>query len=212
MSLGNIGPPAAAAVPLLNDCFQSTTNVNHRFEIAFALCRIDSSQTNALDYLAANLKHHTNVSLAVLAAKRLGELGPAAMPAVPVLIDALNDGYEQVQTEAAAALKKLGVPVKQYLPTLKVDLKSENVLLRFRTAMRVMQFEPGDRDAHLVLLDQANERSTYRYDVVTAFGDAGPAAKDVAPALRELLKSKDARLRIEAAAALKKIEAPESKK
>jgi HEAT repeat protein len=205
-ALANMGTNAAPAVPLLQEFFETRTNINTRAEIAFALCRIDPTQTNALDYLVTSLQHRTNAWYS--ATRQLGELGPQARVAEPVLLEALGDTNESVVAEAAVSLKKIGVPAAEFVPQLKAGLNSKDQMKRFRAAQRVMSVAPADADAHRVLVLGATEAaSPVRYLAVEELGKAGPAAKDAIPALRELLKSNDRALASAAAEALKEIEA-----
>jgi HEAT repeat protein len=205
-ALANMGTNAAPAVPLLQEFFETRTNINTRAEIAFALCRIDPTQTNALDYLVTSLQHRTNAWYS--ATRQLGELGPQARVAEPVLLEALGDTNESVVAEAAVSLKKIGVPAAEFVPQLKAGLNSKDQMKRFRAAQRVMSVAPADADAHRVLVRAATETdSPVRYIAVEELAKAGPAAKEAIPVLRELLKSNDRALASAAAEALKEIEA-----
>lgn len=59
------------------------------------------------------------------AAQAIGNIGPEAEAAIPVLVDLLKDRFAGVSQTAMAALKKIGRPA---IPALMTLLKDENKL------------------------------------------------------------------------------------
>jgi HEAT repeat protein len=89
-ALGKIGSAAAPALPLVQGLFEQETNWNSRCSLAVDLCRLDGSQTNALAFLTNGLATHEPASDRWVAACDLGDIGPDAKAAVPLLLAALD--------------------------------------------------------------------------------------------------------------------------
>jgi HEAT repeat protein len=83
MELGRHGGKAQEAIPHLQRLEQSSERWSARAIAAIAAWRIDPSQPNPLPRLADELLLETRMPYEVL--QYLGELGPAARPAVPAL-------------------------------------------------------------------------------------------------------------------------------
>jgi len=71
----------------------------------------------------------------------LGEMGPAAGEAVPVLIDSLKDQKIVVRSKAAIALGKIGPEAKDAIPALKETLKDDNILVRKNAKWALSEIE-----------------------------------------------------------------------
>lgn len=103
-ALGLLGEHARAAVPALKE--RLTDEVPEaRWWAAFALASIDPPSTDVtlLTEALRDGKYDTRRRAATL----LGDLGPAALPALPALQDARTDEDEDVRQRAAAAVKQL---------------------------------------------------------------------------------------------------------
>jgi len=72
------------------------------------------------------------------AATTLAEMGPAAAPAVPALIEALAHPAERVRVEAARALGEIGPPARLAASLLRNGARHEAAAARevFETALR----------------------------------------------------------------------------
>lgn len=105
----------------------------------------------------------------------LGQIGPAAAPAVADLGTALADRQLEVAWYAADALGRIGPEASPAGKAL----------------MGVIEEQPGD--------------TVLRRNAVIALGRIGPKAKDALPVLEKLLKSDDAETRVAAAEALRRI-------
>jgi len=90
VALGAIGSAAAPALPLVQGLFERETNWNSRCGLAVALCHIDAGQTNAFAFLTNSLATHEPANDRWIAASQLGNLGPNAKAAVPLLLAALD--------------------------------------------------------------------------------------------------------------------------
>ncbi len=62
----------------------------------------------------------------------MGRFGPAAEEAVPDLIEALADEYEDVRKEAALALGKIGPAAKDAIPAL-TTMQEESLIGYYAT-------------------------------------------------------------------------------
>ena len=83
--LGEIGPAAGEAVPLLQDRFRSGDPDGHSLAAAEAVWKITGRAELVLPHLLEAVEGR-NRSARVLAIRLLGEMGPAAKPAVPSLL------------------------------------------------------------------------------------------------------------------------------
>jgi HEAT repeat protein len=113
-ALGQIGPEAAAAVPLLIQALQSPSPEVRQFAVD-ALGRIGPEARQAVAPIVAEVDlppGHVNYAALAgfrrLAARALGRIGPEAQPAVPVLEKALQNEDAVYRVEAALALWRIG--------------------------------------------------------------------------------------------------------
>lgn len=146
--------------------------------IACLLVAIPASLRGAEEDVAALIEklRGTDAEARVHAAEQLGQLGPAAKPAVPDLIKAL-DGDDQAMTyEAVTALGRIGPGAAEALPALR----------------RMM----ADK-AHKILL---------RHAAIEALPMLGPAAQAAIPDLKTLLKAKAPLISSTAASALMRLD------
>ena len=109
-ALGQIGPPAVAAVPLLIQTLKSRS-VEAREYAVDALGRIGPSAVEAVPAIIAAIDvpktrsdYKVLANFRRLAAKALGRIGPQAQSAEPVLLQALQNEDGVYRVEAALAL------------------------------------------------------------------------------------------------------------
>ena len=114
-ALGKIGPPAKSALPALREVAKGE-NISLRIASQLAIWKIarDPDCVPALAKIVQQqrgdsrwLKAMGQADHRANALSALGEIGPAAKSAVPVLIDALNDSIPRVRKQAAKALEKI---------------------------------------------------------------------------------------------------------
>jgi HEAT repeat protein len=108
-SLGDIGQPAAAAVPRLKECLDEPAG---RPWAAYALLRITGDDDAYLPILIHGVRDDPDASDA------LAELGPRAKAAVPALIEALGNPSERIRWGAARALGRMGSDAWPAVPGL----------------------------------------------------------------------------------------------
>ncbi len=155
-SLGAIGDPAVSAlIEKLSDEKAPTRRVaayglaavgvsavpalcemmNHendavRVEATYALAQIGSAAEPAVEALMSHVKD-SKVEVRRYIPEALGGIGPSASPAVPVLIEMLeNDDDVQVRFEAALALAQIGPASSDAIPVLKSALTDKNRYVR----------------------------------------------------------------------------------
>lgn len=211
IALGKIGgPQAAPAIPLVKRLFEQETNWNMRTSLAVALFRLDATQQEAIKFLMDGLTNHQPAGNRWIAAMQLGSIGPGARDAVPALIAALDAATNAMLfAQIPRALKAIGVPVESFLPRMTAQLNSisndENT--RVTTAARVLEFDPSNHEAHLVLIESIKKRSGPDVFAMDALGRAGPAAREALPVLREATTNPYGSARETALRAIKEIEA-----
>lgn len=126
-------------------------------------------------------------------------------PAVPALIEALQDKNDKVQAEVVAALGAIGPPAKEAVPKITALLKHPDKLLR-RTAASALWFIDGqDKVAVPMLIEGMQDKGTDRIDrkaCVQVLGEIGAKAEAAVPALIELLRGIEKSRRTEISAEL----------
>jgi HEAT repeat protein len=192
-TLGQIGPDAAPAVPLLLPLLRGNDQ-QLRLATARALAKIDKKRlpevvAALIDDLGVDPPGYFNST----AARALGEIGPDANDAVPALLSLLNHSYAMVRVEAARAL---------HFIDSGHDARVVEVLLAIleqEKELPVPPYAPG------TMFGEGGPQYP-RAGAVVALGEIGPAAKPALPKLKELAKSKDWLVRKAAAEAINKIE------
>lgn len=169
------------------------------------------------------------------AAGWLAEIGVKAEPALPVLLQGLNEGpkkkaanaesrVEYAETTYSSAKERLrresstsmGIRGATYAPSpdekYQPSDEEEDAWLAELGALRRLGTDPGKLMPSLVHVVADRARTCgCRITVADALGEMGPSARDALPALREAAKAPEAPLRKAAAAAIAKIEAKEQK-
>jgi HEAT repeat protein len=202
--LGGFGLAARPAVPALLDALKD----EHPYvvvEAAHALMRVEGSTAApfvvpALVAVLNGRECTSTVHSDVL--RLLGEIGPEARPAAPILCDELTATNDSTRRRAAAqALGKIRPGKACRAPLLQLALEDE--IAEVRAAAVVALWQVGRRsDALAVLTDMlGHEEVRVRIWAARAAGEIGPGARGVLPALRRILRRKGDRARSEAALA-----------
>ena len=205
-ALGKIGSAAAPALSLVQELFEQETNWNLRCSLAVALCHIDGGQTNALAFLTNGLATHEPASERWIAACELGNVGPDAKAAVPLLLAALDGTNDMLFSQVPGVLMKMGIPTGTFLPRMKIRLRSENETSRVNAAARVLELDAADPAALVVLMDQIKRWALFRDFAIETLGRTGPPAAEAIPVLREVVKHGSNQEREAARQALRRIE------
>jgi len=120
----------------------------------------------------------------------LGQIGPFAKAAAPALISAMQDGSAYVRRRAAQALGRIGAQGEGVASALTRGLEDKDKRVRVWSASALQRVQPasGRGLAELVRFLGGGRRDKKK-DAVRAIGEAGPAAKDAAPALIKAFKT-----------------------
>ncbi|MBI3864974.1 MAG: HEAT repeat domain-containing protein [Planctomycetia bacterium] len=179
--LGEIGPPAAAALPQLRACLGSTVEWV-RLHAARAALRIDATDAAAVKTLRQSQQSERD-DVREFAARALGEV-------VDGLIRQLSFEDPGVRRSAVLGLEQLGAAATESTGALLGRLADPDPLVRVHAARAVHRAGvPPERILGVVssLLDPE------RFDVLRVasqvLSEIGPAAAEALPALHECLKA-----------------------
>ncbi|HMF20253.1 MAG TPA: HEAT repeat domain-containing protein, partial [Gemmataceae bacterium] len=129
---------------------------------------------------------------AALALAAIG--GKVALPAIPILIDALKQkGNKEVRQQAAIAIYNIGPDAHEAVPPLIQALADDDAELRTNAALALGGIGPKAQAAvpHLVkLLANSKEQKAARVEAATALARIGPvpAAVEAIPTLVKVLE------------------------
>ncbi len=125
-ALAAVGTPA---VPALSEALQHTEDAV-RIEATYALAQIGDSAETAIPTLIEHAKDPA-AEVRRYIADAFGGIGPAAAPAVPALIEMLeNDEDKQARFEAALALAQIGPASSDAVPALANALRDPDRYVR----------------------------------------------------------------------------------
>lgn len=191
-ALGEIGPDAAAALPMLVSLAQSwRLEIDYGYGVAIipAIGKIGPAAKDALPMLIQQLADDKWEVLSIQAALALGDVGESAFSAIPALGKMLQSSNKNERLAAAVAIRRIGGDTIITVPVL-------TDLLSVRRDLFVWGEFWGIRRA-----------SQLRREAATALGELGPAAKTAVPALKALLTDEFVTVREAAEQALRQIEA-----
>ncbi len=211
-TFGKIGSNAVPALPLVRELFEQTTNWNQKCMLAGALCNINGGQMEALNFLIDGLTNHQPASDRWMAASQLGEIGPGAAAAAPVLLEAMNGTNGMLFSQIPKTLLAMGMTKESILPQMKRGLLLNDEAARVNVAARILDLEPADHDAHLALMKVIQNGGMFTAFAIEVLGNAGPAAAEAIPVLQAEAKSNANRASRQAREALRWIEARPAEK
>jgi HEAT repeat protein len=113
--LGEIGPEARAAVPVLKAAMKDKLHPE-RLPAALSLWRIERSTAEVVPLLIEALKDKTNAMDRRLAVTIVGQIGPDAKAAIPALIEVLRDADMQLREQVTQALTKVSAEPPKKTP------------------------------------------------------------------------------------------------
>jgi HEAT repeat protein len=134
-ALGQIGAAAKGALPSLAKATARTVDIDHAIKRSTELI-LSASDSQDIDLLTQQLLSR-DASLRVRAAKALGDLGPAARSAVPVLVTALTDTDNDARRAVIAALRLIqpnAKPTEAFIKAIAVDLRDPDASYRLLAA------------------------------------------------------------------------------
>ncbi len=197
-ALGKLGPRAKKAVPYLVKALKDK-EIGVRDRVGQALEKIGEDAVPELIKAARDPDEVTRRRVLVI----LGNIGPAAKDALPVVFELRSDNDEFVQEAAKAAFVKIRADVN----TLVKDLKDKDEEIRALAATNIgilgAEGKSGVQALSEVLL--RDKSRTVRREAARALGRIGKDAKDAVKALANALADSDEQLRINAAVALGEI-------
>ena len=128
------------------------------------------------------------------AAFMLGQIGPEAKVAVPILTELLADQDRKVRECAAYALGRIGPDAKPAVPVLMELLKDQDYLVRWNAVRALGSVGPGAKSAipALVKLLDGKDRSL-RVNVARTLGHIGADGNTTVRVLVELLRDRQVR-------------------
>jgi len=156
--------------------------------------------------LLIKLLDHDDKRLRRSAAMALGEMGPQARSAQPLLLTALGDNHAIVRSWAASALVKIGASPLQAVPAIAALLEDPDVKVREAAATALGAFGPEAREAVPMLAEALTDSGPHvRTWAAGALGCIGPSASSAVAAIEKLLSDEREIVRDVAAEALRKI-------
>ena len=144
-ALAAVGTPA---VPALSEALQHTEDAV-RIEATYALAQIAAPVESAIPALVERAKDEC-VEVRRYLAEAFGGIGPAAAPAVPALIDMLeNDDDKQVRFESALALGQIGPAASDAVPVLADALRDPDRYVRDNTIHALKRIDTPEAESAL---------------------------------------------------------------
>ncbi|MEX1094870.1 MAG: HEAT repeat domain-containing protein [Planctomycetales bacterium] len=136
--LGEIGPPARAAIPALERLLADRSS---RSNAVRSLWKITGKTEIAVEQLRESLRDE---KLDIVAASVLADLGPSAKNATPELTAMLRSGSESNRVAAADALGRIGKPAKSAVPELIVRFETDLGSARGAAAKALQRIDAED--------------------------------------------------------------------
>jgi HEAT repeat protein len=202
--LGDIGPAAKGAVPIVSELLKHR-EAAVRLGAAVTLGKIGHEARAAVPALADALKDEDS-EVRVLAVAALAWIGPGAKAAVPRLAEALTDDKVEVRANAASALENIGTEAGAAVPALIAALGDKREWVRGNAAAALGKIGPGSLPAVPALAKALKDKETWvRKCAAGALGELGSGAKEAVPALSQMLKDEAPAVRQAAASALANI-------
>jgi HEAT repeat protein len=209
LTLGQIGPEAAAALPDLVEAWKDRRNSpTVLLQVAHALHRIDVRNQAGVEELKSLL---TSPDLYVRGdtISILARLGSEARSVLPVFKEALKSPDTRLRTQAALALALLGEELPQVVPLLVEELRGSTTSARAQVLQTLGQLGPAARDAVPALMDMLRAPGAYApssAEFLVLLGEIGPEAGKAIPVVRSFLTSPNQQYRQAAAWALCRID------
>mmetsp|Transcript_148270 Transcript_148270/g.385403 ORF Transcript_148270/g.385403 Transcript_148270/m.385403 type:complete len:884 (-) Transcript_148270:73-2724(-) len=202
-ALEQIGSSAASAVPALAASL-SDTSEDVRCAAAKALEKMGADvAAPAVPALAETCLKDSNTSVQKAALAALGQLGTAAEPAVPALIECLKNANHKVRCAAAASLESLGPCGAASVPALLAVLEDSDVGVRTKatTALGSLgAYVSSNAPAEALCQRVLDSHEGVRAAAASALGRLGCAS--TVPVLCEALKDPNEDVRRASAIAL----------
>jgi HEAT repeat protein len=183
--LGKIGPAAKTAAPALLAALEDP-DPHVRSVSATAVPEVETPAPAAVPALQKLLATESGRTAARALSKYRGE----ARPAIPDLIDMLDNKQLDTETRwnAARTLGKIGPGAESAIPTLVAHLEDEAESVREHAAEALGDIGPEAKDAVPALIVALTDPATkVRRDAVRSLGQIGPDSRAALPAIQTLL-------------------------
>jgi HEAT repeat protein len=204
LALGEIGPPAREAIPLLAREYQDPTN-SLRFEAAVARVRIDGNFPEVMPVLAAGLEQAAPDLRAALLS-RLAQLA-SYDGAVTLLIKALADSDPEIRLQAFKSLARLGGKAAPALPVFIAALDDPESDIRHQALKNLGALGSNAAPALPALVKALGDPEwPVRSQAIVSLAALGDKAVPALPALRQMASDPSFFLRTLATNAVKTIE------
>lgn len=200
--LGSAARPATAdLVAALDDSDSHVRSV-----VATSLSTIEAPAAEVVAPLAKSLDREATVA----ALRALSVFGPDAAPALPKLIEILNDKSREpeIRWNAARTIGKMHAAAASAIPDLVSHLEDPADRLREHAAEALGDIGPEAAVAIEPLVKTLGDSYfKARRDAVRSLGQIGPAARSAVPAIEKLKDDPEALVRDAAKTALERIQA-----
>jgi HEAT repeat protein len=201
LTLAEVGPDAAKALPRITETFTIDKEAELRRLALVALAKVQTDKKELIPQLKRGLKD-PDPEVAKQAVTLLAGLAPDG-EAVAAFLQAFSHADEGVVKAAEALLPTIAwnkAHAKALAATLRAS-KSDRVRLRLMDIL--VAIKPDTPDAGVALKEfLLDAQSETRVKVVVCIGDLGGPGAEAGPLLTDLLKDPDKVLRFEAAVAL----------
>ncbi|MBI1830316.1 MAG: HEAT repeat domain-containing protein [Planctomycetes bacterium] len=202
-TLAGLGPQAKFAAPALREALEDK-HALVRVKVAEALWKIDQTPTTTLMPVLLKALDKGNAEVRAAVPPVIALFGPKAKPALPALVETLQDRVFDVKVSVVMALGDLGPVAKDTARDLLNLAKDPDIaLMEPFVGAALANFGDG---AIPPLSDAlASKIPERRRLAASALGTMGPNAASAAPALAKALEHEDPAFRTLAARALGKI-------
>ncbi len=159
-ALRDIGPATRPAIPALYAAIRER-NAELYVDAAFAHWHLSGRPDVAVRALCEGLKETApvRVHLRSLSAQALGNMGPGAKPALPVLTEAMADDRSFARRDAALALWQIDRQASRAVPVLRDCLRDRrSAYQRQQAAAALAEIGPEAKDAVPELIDAFHDR------------------------------------------------------
>jgi HEAT repeat protein len=199
--LGEIGPPAREALPVLGAMMKDQVNY-FRVVAAEAYCRISGRSEPAVSVITQVLQKAPPFRGGVMAVETLGSLGPKARGALPLLGKMMGDPNNKIRADCALAFWQIGRARmldgmvaderQKALGVLLQMLRKGDAHERLYAAIALGHIGPEAGIAVPVLVKVLkNEKGSQCLYMIDALGQIGPGSYLAVPVLVKMLKTKD---------------------
>jgi HEAT repeat protein len=200
LSLGQLGPAAVDASPVLMDLLQDEDE-SVRCQAAEALGRV-GGDTETVNQALAGLLRDASIAVRTAGARALGLRKQEAASVLSALVVLLHDSDAGVREVAAEAIAQIGTLTEEVSQRLATGLSSPDTVLRAQTAEVLGTLGNVSETLPALIKALQDDNDQVRANAVEAIKKQGPAAAEAVPGLIQALSDPDNRVSALAAAAL----------